>query len=118
MVILNIEGIDGINNLKKIVKVPDVDVIFIGPYDLSQSLGKPGKVEDKEIIKSIRQCVKIAKDQGLACGSFARDMKYLEILLDCGVRYLTYMVDLTVILNSYKTIHDSIRRKITQKMGR
>ncbi len=118
MVVLNIEGVEGIKNLKKIVKVADIDVIFIGPYDLSQSLGKPGQVEDKEIIKSIRQSVKIAEAQGLACGSFARDMKYLEILLDCGVRYLTYMVDSVVILNSYKTMHESIQRKITQKMGR
>jgi 4-hydroxy-2-oxoheptanedioate aldolase len=118
VVVLNIEGVEGLRNLKKIVKVTDIDVIFIGPYDLSQSLGKPGQVEDKKIIKFIRQSVKIAEAQGLACGSFARDMKYLEILLDCGVRYLTYMVDSAVILNSYKTMYESIQRKITQKMGR
>lgn len=118
IVILNIEGIDGVRNLKKIVKVPDADVIFIGPYDLSQSLGKPGQVEDSEIIESIRQSVKIAEAQGLTCGSFARDMKYLEILLDCGVRYLTYMVDSAVILNSYKTFRETIQRKITQKRAR
>lgn len=118
LVVLNIEGVEGIKNLKKIVKVPDLDVIFIGPYDLSQSLGKPGQVEDKEIIASIRQSVKIAEDQGLACGSFARDMKYLEILLDCKVRYLTYMVDAAVILNSYKTLRESIQQKINRKIGR
>ncbi|MDD5108776.1 MAG: aldolase/citrate lyase family protein [Candidatus Omnitrophica bacterium] len=117
-IVLNIEGIDGVRNLKKIVKVVDIDVIFIGPYDLSQSLGKPGQIEDKEIIKYIRQSVKTAEAQGLACGSFAPDMKYLEILLDCGVRYLTYMVDSDLILNSYKTMHESIQRKITQKMSR
>ena len=118
IVVLNIEGVDGVRNLRKIVKVPDIDVIFIGPYDLSQSLGKPGQIEDGEIIECIGKSVKIAEAQGLACGSFARDMKYLEILLDCGVRYVTYMVDSAVILNSYKTIRESIQRKITQKMGR
>jgi 2-keto-3-deoxy-L-rhamnonate aldolase RhmA len=81
-------------------------------------MGKPGQVEDIEIIKCIRQSVKIAEAQGIACGSFARDMRYLEILLDCGVRYLTYMVDSAVILNSYKTIRDSIQRKITQRTDR
>lgn len=115
VVVLNIEGIEGVKNLKKIVKVPDIDVVFIGPYDLSQSLGKPGQVEDNEIIECIRRSVKIAKCQGLACGSFARDMKYLEILLDCGVRYLTYMVDSMVILNSYKTLCESAQRKINQR---
>ena len=42
---VNIEGIEGVNNLKEIASVPEVDVIFMCPYDLSQSLGKPGQVE-------------------------------------------------------------------------
>ena len=37
---VNIEGIEGVNNLKEIASVPEVDVIFMCPYDLSQSLGK------------------------------------------------------------------------------
>lgn len=118
VIVLNIEGPEGVKNLKKIARVADIDVIFIGPYDLSQSLGKPGQVEDKKIIESIRQSVRIAESHGLACGSFARDMKYLEILLDCGVRYLTYMVDSAVILNSYKTIRESVQRKIALTMDR
>ncbi|MFA5117985.1 MAG: aldolase/citrate lyase family protein [Candidatus Omnitrophota bacterium] len=115
LLVLNIEGAEGIKNLKKIVKVPGIDVIFIGPYDLSQSYGKPGEVEDKKIIRGIRQSVAIAEQAGIACGSFARDMRYLDILLDCGVRYLTYMVDSSIILNTYKTLRATIQKKIDQK---
>lgn len=118
IIVINIEGIEGVKNLKKIVKVPDIDVIFIGPYDLSQSLGKPGQVEDREIINCIRRSVKIAESQGIACGSFARDMKYLDILMDCGARYITYMVDTAIILNSYKTVRESAHNKIVQRMAR
>jgi len=72
-------------------------------------------VEDCEIIDAIRSSVKIANSQGIACGSFARDMKYLDILLDCGVRYLTYMVDSAIILNCYKEFGELAREKIIQK---
>ena len=43
--ILQIEGQEGINNMNDIISVPGVDVIFIGPYDLSQSLGVPGQID-------------------------------------------------------------------------
>jgi 4-hydroxy-2-oxoheptanedioate aldolase len=106
IVVVNIEGVEGVNNLNEITSVPEIDVIFIGPYDLSQSLGKPGQVEDPEVIKLIKDNVKIIKNNGMSCGSFARDKKYLEILVDCGVQYITYMVDSSMILQSYKNLKE------------
>ena len=107
IVVINIEGTEGIQNLNEIITVPEIDVIFIGPYDLSQSLGKPGQVEDPEVVSCIKDNVKKIKNSGKSCGSFARDKKYLEILVDCGVQYITYMVDSGVIMGAYKNIMQS-----------
>ena len=107
MLIINIEGANGIKNLKEIMSVNGIDVIFIGPYDLSQSIGKPGKVNDPEVKNIIKKTAKAVKENGLVCGSFARDMKYLEFLIDCRIQYITYMVDTAIILQSYKNINDS-----------
>ncbi len=112
MIIINIEGIEGIKNLNDIVNVPDVDVIFIGPYDLSQSLSKPGEVADPEVIGAIKNSVKLIKDKGMSCGSFARDTKYLEILIDCGVQYITYKVDSAVVIGAYKVLMQSFRKLV------
>ena len=43
MVIVHIEGQKGLNNLDEIMEVEGIDVLFLGPYDISQSLGIPGK---------------------------------------------------------------------------
>lgn len=110
IVVVNIEGVEGVNNLNEIASVPEIDVIFIGPYDLSQSLGKPGQVDDPEVIKLIKDNVKIIKNNGKSCGSFARDKKYLEILVDCGVQYITYTVDSSMILQSYKNLKELFER--------
>jgi len=107
MTVINIEGIEGIKNLEDITSVPNLDVIFIGPYDLSQSLGKPGQVEDPEVISLIKSSVRIAKARGLVCGSFAKDIKYLEILVDCGIQYITYKIDSSVITSAYRNINNS-----------
>ena len=106
LVVLNVEGKEGIENVEDIVSISGIDVIFIGPYDLSQSLGIPGKVRDKKVLEAIRRCVKIADKKGIACGSFACDREYLNMLIESGVRYLTYMVDTAVIISAYREIYD------------
>ncbi len=100
--ILNVEGAEGIKNLKDIVKVKEIDVVFIGPYDLSQSLGVSGQVESKEVLSSIRHAVEICNDAGVVCGSHARDKKYAEMLMEFGVRYITYSVDAAMLVNAYQ----------------
>lgn len=51
LVILQLEGRQALENLDAILEVEGVDVLFIGPYDLSQSPGVPGKVEDPRVQK-------------------------------------------------------------------
>jgi 4-hydroxy-2-oxoheptanedioate aldolase len=114
-VVLNIEGKEGIRNIRKIAGVKGVDVLFVGPYDLSQSLGKPGDVENPAVVKAIRQCAAVAKQHGIACGSFARDRKYLNMLIDCGVRYITYKVDCAVISSAYAAIKDEFKAALAAK---
>ncbi|MFH1846058.1 MAG: aldolase/citrate lyase family protein [Candidatus Omnitrophota bacterium] len=110
LVVVNVEGCRGMKNLEKIASVPGIDVIFIGPYDLSQSLGRPGEVEDAEVIENIKKGVVISEKNEIACGSYARDMRYLNVLMECGVRYLTYMVDSAVILNAYKDVYNGFMK--------
>ncbi|MBN1384691.1 MAG: aldolase [Elusimicrobia bacterium] len=112
MVVINVEGKEGVRNLNEIAGVPGIDVVFIGPYDLSQSLGRAGEVEDSEVIKTIRQSVKIAKNRGISAGSFARDEKYLDILIDCGVQYITYTVDSALVSDTYRELYKMFSDKI------
>lgn len=112
LVVANVEGIEGIKNIEDIIRVDDVDVIFIGPYDLSQSLGKPGSVKDPQILKEIKKTVELCKKSGKACGSFANDDEYLEMLVDCGVQYITYGVDTQLILKTFQGIQQEFQEKL------
>ncbi len=115
IVVVNIEGVEGVKNLNEIASVPEIDVIFIGPYDLSQSLGKPGQVDDPEVVSFIQESVELIKNSGKSCGSFAKDMKYVEILADCGVQYITYMVDSSMILQGYRNFRELFDKLNTKK---
>ena len=115
VIIVNVEGLDGIKNLSDIGSIPEIDVVFIGPYDLSQSLGEPGCVNDPEVIKHIKNSAKLIRDRGKTCGSFAKDMKYLDILLDSGVQYITYGVDSHSILQNYRDMNEGIKKRIADR---
>lgn len=69
-VFIQIEHIEGVNNIDEIVKVPGIDVIYIGPYDLSASMGKTGRVDDPEVRQQIERVKIAAVDAGIALGIF------------------------------------------------
>jgi 2-dehydro-3-deoxyglucarate aldolase len=47
--IVQIEHVDAVNNLEEILSLEEIDGTFIGPYDLSGSMGKPGKYDDDDV---------------------------------------------------------------------
>jgi 4-hydroxy-2-oxoheptanedioate aldolase len=53
IVMLQIEHIDAVNHIESIVRVPGVDALMIGPYDLSGTMGKLGQVNDPEVEQAI-----------------------------------------------------------------
>ena len=49
LVIIQIEGMKGVENLSEILTVKGIDVVFIGPMDLSHSLKLPGQVRHPKV---------------------------------------------------------------------
>jgi 2-keto-3-deoxy-L-rhamnonate aldolase RhmA len=60
ILIVQIEHIKAIVELEKIIQVEGVDGTFIGPYDLSGSMGKPGQYDDHDVKSAIEQYESIA----------------------------------------------------------
>ena len=57
VVVIQIESKEGVENITEILGVPGIDVVFIGPYDLSQSLGLTGQVEHRLVRSAMEQVV-------------------------------------------------------------
>ncbi|MFP4448614.1 MAG: HpcH/HpaI aldolase family protein [Bacteroidales bacterium] len=69
-VILQCEHKESVKNLSEIIKVEGVDCIFIGPYDLSGSYGKLGKVDDPQIQEAIESIKHTCINSGMPVGIF------------------------------------------------
>ena len=98
---LLVEGQAGMDNLEAIAQVPGLDMIYLGIYDISQSLGVSGDVRHPKVLKMVRDCVRIIEAHGLAAGSVAPDQEYLKLLHEAGFRFLSYRVDSAVLREGF-----------------
>ncbi len=94
--IVHIEGKRGLDNLDAIMAVEGIDVLFLGPYDISQSLGMPGDVRSPTVEGAIRGAADKIRAQNRAVGSFAKDIEMAKWLIDLGVQYVSFSVDATI----------------------
>ncbi|MBA7475061.1 2-dehydro-3,6-dideoxy-6-sulfogluconate aldolase [subsurface metagenome] len=109
MIIAHIEGVEGINNLDEILSVPGIDVIFIGPYDLSQSLGIPGEVNNPLVTERMKEVVLKCKENKVSVGTFTDDIKTAKFWVSLGVQYMAFSVDVGILYDIGKTIVNKLK---------
>jgi len=89
-----VEGKEGIENLADIVKTPNLDLVYIGAYDLSQAMGMPGEVAHPKIKEAMKDAVRIIRAAGIAAGGYvARTEDDVRWMLDLGMQFITYLTD-------------------------
>ena len=100
ILIAMIEDISALKNLDKILSVKNLDSVLIGPYDLSASLGKPGKFNNKDFktaIKTIKNKCKIKKIP-IGMHIVEPSKKILKQKIKEGYQFIPFSLD-TVLLN-------------------
>ncbi len=109
MVIVHIEGLEGVNNLSEILDVKGLDVIFLGPYDLSQSCGVPGDVTNPIVVEKMQQAVSMAAAKGVKVGTFVESAQSVNFWREMGVSYFAYSVDVGIYYEACKNIVNSCK---------
>lgn len=87
-----------------------VDVLFIGPYDLSQRMGLPGQVDHPTVVAEIRRLISIAREHGKAVGIFADTTENAQRWIDAGCQYIAYSVDVGIFSDACRGIVAALQR--------
>jgi len=88
MVIVHIETAAAVDQISDIAAVEGVDVVFIGPADLSQSLGFPGEAGHPTVQNAIDKIVGAVDDASPALGIFVSDAESADQWRKRGARYI------------------------------
>ncbi len=92
-VAIQIEHIDAVNEVEAIAAVPDVDLLFIGPADLSQSMGLPGQWEHPRMWEAVARVARAAKAAGVPWAILPRDAAHARRCVELGCRVLSLGID-------------------------
>lgn len=104
--ILQVEGKEGINSIDEILTLDGFDILFIGPYDLSQSLGYPGQVDHPEVVKAIEELAKKVKLSGKILGTFVDSYGKIKAFKDKSFGYIAFSVDLNIFSETTRKIKE------------
>ena len=93
LVVIHIETIEAVERLPEIVKIDGLDVIFIGPTDLSHSLGVPGQPQHPDVQAAINRIVETVKGTDKALGIMVGNAQAAQQWRERGARYITVMLE-------------------------
>lgn len=88
LVIVHIETATAVERISEISAVEEVDVVFIGPADLSQSLGFPGETGHPEVQTAIDKIVEAVANAPPALGIIVPDAEAARQWRERGARYI------------------------------
>jgi 2-dehydro-3-deoxyglucarate aldolase len=97
VIIVQIEHIDAVDQLEQILTVPGIDGAIVGPYDLSGSLGLPGRFDAPEVVRALQLVEEIAAELGKPLGfHFVKaDAEAALATLRRGYSFLAFGLDFT-----------------------
>ena len=110
LLIIQIEGQTALDNLDEILAVKGIDIVFVGPYDLSQSLGVPGEVEHPLVLDKMRQVVKACLDKDVFVGNFTEAIPQTQMWIEQGLRYMSYSVDVGILYEAGRALLSDFHR--------
>jgi len=86
--IIQIESPSAVEHATEIASIDGVDVLFVGPADLSHSLRIPGQFDHPDYLSALRTVVGAASEHGKATGILLRDAAALSRHLELGFRFI------------------------------
>ena len=99
LVVVQIEHIDAVNCLESILSVDGVDAYFVGPYDLSGSLGIPGQFDHPDFLQAMKEIREIALklDKPGGVHVVEPNPKQLAQCIRDGNRFIAYGIDIRML---------------------
>jgi 2-dehydro-3-deoxyglucarate aldolase/4-hydroxy-2-oxoheptanedioate aldolase len=95
-----IESGKGVKNLEGILDVEGIDVAFVGPNDLTQSLGIMGQKEHPEYLEAIDKIITTAKQKNKFSGIHLMSVPELSPYIEKGMTCNLWSNDVTMLMSS------------------
>lgn len=104
MLIPQCETVGCLENIETIAAMEGVDGIFVGPYDLSISMGIPAQFDHPDFIKALRRIVEACSTAGKPSMIFAGTVEGAKVQFAAGFDAVAIGTDVSVYIQAYKNM--------------
>jgi 2-dehydro-3-deoxyglucarate aldolase/4-hydroxy-2-oxoheptanedioate aldolase len=108
-VIIQIEHIDAVNDIDNILRVPGIDGVFVGPYDLSASMGKIGMTTDPDVQDAISKVKRCAQQAKIPLGIFGASAESVKPYISSGYTLIAAGIDTLLFAKAAKSTAGLLR---------
>ena len=100
MVAVQVETPESVDHIEEIASVPGVDMIFVGPADLSATCGHPLNPAHPDVERRIARTAETAGRHGVALGTVSRTPEEVRHRVEQGFQFLVIAADTGLLLQS------------------
>lgn len=101
---LIIENKSSFDDLEKILELDEIEIIYLGAYDMSVALGRPGDMENPELIKFLESSIYMINKKNKIAGVMAMNAESAKKFASLGARFIVVGVDANIIGNNFINI--------------
>ncbi len=109
VIIIGVESQAAIDNLDAILDVGGIDGIFIGPNDLSITLGIPDDFRNPLFIEAYEHIVNTAQARGIPAGGHLFNAELVDFWMDRGSRFILFNSDVNALIEGYRATLNKAR---------
>ena len=99
-----------LTHIETVVALDGVDGIFIGPFDLSIALGKPGQFDDPELVEAFDRVLKVCKKAHKPAFIYSTSIEDAKKRLEQGFDSIIYRADLTLLVEAYQSVLAQLKK--------
>ena len=114
--IIGIESVPAIENLDSILKVQGVDAVFVGPNDLSVSLGVPNQYDHPDYTAAVRRIIDSCKAHNTPTLVHHHTVPLVQKWLREGARFVLYSSDARTMHNGFRQEFAAIK-EVGEELG-
>lgn len=103
---VQIETREALENLEAIASVNGVDILFVGPQDLTLNLGLLDDRKNPKVREAMRQVVEACERHGKVPGTLVIDTEEKRVAVELGFRFISLASDVRFLLNGAKALRN------------
>ena len=99
-----------VDNAEEVASLDGVDVLFVGPADLSHAMGIPGQFDEPKFIDALRRVSAATERHGKAAAILLRSADDVPRYLELGYRFIGIGSDLNFVIDAARGVVAAVRR--------